>query len=70
MHKVLSYAGETIFHLPAPLGILAEGQQKGEKNNLKNIEPIMLENELLGVDTLRDAFIRTMNESGVLISSI
>lgn len=69
VHKVLAHAGSIIIHSPAPLGMLAEEAAECQHKLLKKCRTHHARKRSR-VDNLHDVFIRAMNSSDPLISSI
>lgn len=69
MHKVLAHAGDIIIHSPAPLGMLAEEAAECQHKHLKKSRTHHAR-KASREENLHDVFIRAMNSSDPLISSL
>lgn len=69
VHKVLAHAGSIIIHSPAPLGMLAEEAAECQHKLLKKSRTHHARKRSR-VENLHDVFIRALNASDPLISSI
>ncbi|XP_062543340.1 uncharacterized protein LOC134210917 [Armigeres subalbatus] len=69
VHKVLAHAGDIIIHSPAPLGMLAEEAAECQHKHLKKSRTHHAR-KASREENLHDVFIRAMNSSDPLISSL